>query len=221
MFSQLKSYAFFSAITLIVASCSHQQPAKEAETDEEKMTAVDIPPLDSAALVEKDLTGFLDILYIGAAEFKALPDKRIVFKFFIEDKNTWALHGWSNDDNVFKDEEDDGSSYGVPDVKLKKLRQSGIRFGAGHYFGNLLLRKGAKGVRRIKREIDRLGATAVLFIPLNPSTTKNHIMYNIGYTTASVDSSIKNNLAIKAFLAAPKTNPSPPRNAKEGNRQEQ
>lgn len=177
---------------------------------------------NSDSLEDKSLKGPLHILWMDSASFMQLDTQRIVFKFFVESANTWSLRGWSNNDNNFGNQDDD-PTYLPPNVILKPFKKSEFKFKKGDYFGNLLLRKGRRGVKKIRELIVAQSAKYVIFYPRDPDLTARHITYDIILTRDNIESLMKDadgNLADK-ILTGLKMNPSPPRNAKQGNPQEQ
>ena len=219
----LKQYnVFLFIIIILMASChgknssadTNSVPIDTTTTQPGDTTAIIIPPVDSSGIVDnKALTGSLYILYVNATDFLALADARIVFKFYVKkltsSTDILVLRGWSNNDNVFTDGDDD-PDYGRHDVELTELRRSSFTFGPGNYLGNLILRRAV--VRWIKQNIGT--SSAVLFVPRDPAITKGHISYQIGFTNVAIDSSINKNLPIRALLTSKIVNPSPPRNAR-------
>ncbi len=146
------------------------------------------------------IRGRLDTLWTDSTTFRALKNG-VVFRFYAFNSDSITLHGWENDTDLFKDE---------PTIKLNMGGKSGVQFGTGSYFGNLVFRRDE--IRRIKRIIkDRF--KYVLFIPHDPNDPMQEtgqITYDIA--VSNDDPSKSKLIPLTVTFTKLSLNPSPPRN---------
>ena len=193
--------AIFVTLLIFVFGCSQSSSTPEATAKTDSPAPVAAAPTPAPALgpLESD---YLDTLFVDATPFKNLGasnTKKITFRFFITDKDSLTLHGWFNQSS--------SSTYGTPpDLKLMNRKKSAIQFGAGSYFGNLVLYKDdLKTIRKKARDNESM---FVVFVPAAPSVNGGQINYDI-HVSDKTGTFTKNAL----IPTGTQTNPSPPRNA--------
>ncbi|MEO6453980.1 MAG: hypothetical protein ABIN97_07915 [Ginsengibacter sp.] len=193
---------FFFAIVSLTFSCNNtNSDTTTAETTSTDTVGKNASEAYAAASPEtRTISGVLDTLWIDVSTFMALK-KKIAFRFYVGGSDTLTMHGWSSDDNIYKD---------TPDVKLIKGKSSGLNFGAGNYLGNLILRRGIDGIRRIKDSIAATSSRYVLFAPQDPKMNNGQIFYKI-FLTKDDPHIIPLNTALKATPTGINLNPSPPK----------
>ena len=179
---------------LLFAACNSNNTSR-VNTDSPTATSNDSPRTALAAPLA--IEGTLDTLWVDSGTFSNLPKGKLVLQYLIEPSNAVTLKGWSvKGANGFDP---------PPNIKLVHGRSSGIKFGPGNYFGDLVL-KGDE-VKKIKKDITDNKSKYVLFAP---QMSGSHIQYEIFITSDNPGS------LVKEFLVAPKptgfiANPSPPR----------
>jgi hypothetical protein len=190
------SFILFTAM-LLVASCNNGGDEKKGTdnsgTDSSKNTAgkKQVQPKATA------LTGTLDNLWIEAAAFNALPNKKISFCFAFRTNDTLTLYGWTCKGLVCT-----GSYDTDPAIKLKKGMSSGESYGPEVYFGNVMLYHG--GVHDIQKVLGNK-YQYVVFVPKN---TDGFISYKV-YVTNDDPTHVK---AFTSVDTDVELNPSPPKN---------
>jgi len=143
------------------------------------------------------LTGTLDNLWVGASEFNALPNKKLVFSFTFRTNDTLTLHGWFCKGLVCTGSYDTG-----PAIKLIKGKASAESYGPEVYFGNVILQGGDV------HDIQKILGTKYKYVVFVPKNTGGFINYRIYVTN-------DNPALVKAFTSVDTevdANPSPPKN---------
>ena len=195
----LKSICFFFPIFLILSSCNSDDTtttSTNTPSTTNTPSSTDVSPATAVAEKPAALAGTLDVLYI---ERKAFDDinrgsKLVYCHTFATDEKV-HLDGWLLDGNRFPN--------ASPTMKLKNGSSSGINYGPGFYFGNVVLH--ANGFNKIK---DALNANPKLnFVIFSPKIVNS---YHIGYDIYVQETSGFTNSG--GLLAVTDVNPSPPKN---------
>ena len=143
-------------------------------------------------------SGLLDTLWVDSLSFTKLDNKKTVFVFIFTAADTETLHGWKAKGILGDEYETD------PDIRLEKGGASTETYGAGTYFGNVILYK--KDVKEIIKLLKDNKAQYVLFAPHKEN---EHITYTVWLSKEHPLSKIKILAAIPTNV---ETNPSPPKN---------
>lgn len=206
MFTQrsLQLPVLLCIITLLASCNGNNSNEPAATTDSATVSATDTMPsantananLQTANLIDS----YLDTLWVSVAGFSALQNRRLAFRFYIDNTEAVLMNGWTVKIN--------GDYPPNPDVSLSKGRKSTVQYKAGDYLGNLLL-SGAD-IARLKLLIVQNAAKYVLFAPIDPATASfpGQVTYNI---MLSVDDPQPFAQPVNAVIPTNiKTNPSPP-----------
>lgn len=158
--------------------------------------STDVSPATAVAEKPAALTGTLDVLYIERKAFDDLDrGSKIVYCHTFATDEKVHLDGWLLDGNRFPNTS--------PTMKLKNGSSSGINYGPGFYFGNVVLH--ASGFIKIKNALD---ANAKLkFVIFSPKIVNS---YHIGYDIYVQETNAFTNAS--GLVAVTDVNPSPPRN---------
>jgi hypothetical protein len=205
MKNPLSAMLFGGLLVVIVylASCQapYQTPQKNDSLPSKSASAKAFSsPLNSP---------FADYLYADSSIFTNLrgkDNKKITFRFFIADIDTLTLRAWVNDSAR--------NNYPGIDTnfafQLANGAKSGIEFGKGTYFGNLVLYN--KEIQKIIHLIRANKAKFVVFTPRDPTGNGGQLLYDVIATNAnplSFTDADKQN----SFANGVVTNPSPPKNS--------
>lgn len=159
----IKYHLLFFIILILSVGCNNNQPPanEPATTDTDKM----IPSVTQSKAAS--FSGLLDTLYISSDTFEKKIDKgAVVLVFTIQNNDVITMHGWSRKDIL------QGKFPTDPDIKLLNGTPSGLSYGPGTYFGNLVL----DDIKKIKKLIKKNSANYVLFAP---KKIDDHISYEI------------------------------------------
>ena len=182
------------AFVLLLNACKNDDKTDTGDTTTAATTASS--PTTATATKAATLSGLLDTLWVTAADFKNLDNKKLVFSFTFRDPDTLTLFGWSCKGVICN-----GSYNTDPDIKLIKGHQSAVNYGPKVIFGNVILQ--ANEVSTIKKKI---GTTYsyVVFVPVNDGEFIRYDIY-----VSNDDPSL-----IKVLVLDPTgvdANPSPPK----------
>jgi len=175
MYLKLPGYSlFFLTVILFMASCNNGGDEKKAAENSVADTSKKAPEMSQEQPKAKamSIAGYLDYLYIPAAEFMNLPKANLVFSFAFRTNDTLTLYGWSCDAPVGICT---GKYRDSPNIKLEKGKPTGIAYGPEVYFGNIVVQK--KGVKDIQDKFP--GYKYVVFVPVNNG---GFITYEINVT---------------------------------------
>ncbi len=192
--------SFMVLIMLIFIECNNNQ-ADAASIDTTSVIADTISK--TVVAPSTAMSGFLNILYTDAQKFKNLNNpltKKMTFRFFIKNADSLTLSCWSSK----------AGNSDFPDPSNLTLwvgQPSTLKYGAGSYFGNLVLYKDE--IRNLVGQINQ-NTPYVLFVPIDPALEGGQITYLVIPT--NVDPKTLKWSDVSA-LTGVQTNPSPPRNA--------
>ena len=152
------------------------------------------------------IDGYLNVLWMDTSQIAKIK-RRIVFRFYAETADILILKGWINDDDNFDDN---------ADVTLTAGPASSVRFGAGSYFGNIILKRDDS--KALIRKARNRNKKFVILVPIasNDPDFPDQIPGQIAYKILLDDAQPGPDFFTKESLTLIKTglsiNPSPPRN---------
>jgi hypothetical protein len=191
-------------IITLLASCNGNNSTTPAATDSTGISSVDTTaPVEKANASESSqnlISSDLDTLWVEASKFSALQNRRLAFRFYVDNTESLLMNGWTVKLN--------GDYPPDPDLSLSTGRESSVQYKAGDYLGNLLL--SVVDILKVKRLIQQNSALYVLFAPIDPATAsfKGQVTYEIMLTTDDPHPFAK---PVRNVIATGvKTNPSPP-----------
>lgn len=195
--------SFLCTIILFSTACNSNQSSAPAE---DSFTTKTDTPMKAAPSPLHATGSNLYFLYVDASVFTNLnnpPSKKMTFRFFMQSPDSLTLSSWSSVSN----------SPRFPDpssLTLSIASPSGLEYGTGNYFGNLVLYNDQ--IIKLIQQINTDHATKVLFVPINPATTGGQISYYV-IPTSIAPLTLKYSDFEKFFLTAEQTNPSPPKSS--------
>ena len=191
-------------IITLLASCNGNNSTTPVATDSTTVSSSDTMSsankTNASAQPANLIDSYLDTLWVTVADFSALQNRRLAFRFYIDNTESVLMNGWTIKVN--------GDYPPNPDLSLSKGRKSTIQYKANDYLGNLLL-SGAD-IARLKLLIVQHAAKYVLFGPIDPATAPfpGQVTYNI---LLSVDDPHPFAKPVNAVIPTGiVTNPSPP-----------
>jgi len=191
-------------IITLLASCNGNNSTTPAATDSTSVSSADTMSSANKTNASEQpanlIDSYLDTLWVSVGDFAALQNRRLAFRFYIDNTESVLMNGWTIKVN--------GDYPPNPDLSLSKGRKSTIQYKANDYLGNLLV-SGAD-IARLKLLIVQHAAKYVLFGPIDPATASfpGQVTYNI---LLSVDDPHPFAKPVNAVIATGiVTNPSPP-----------
>lgn len=183
---------FLLMIVISIISCNSAVSDKTTPTKDSTAN-------NSTSNVTNSITGTLDTLWVDSLQFVNLKNNKIVFSFLVGKANNIILSGWNAKGLICKNSYDS-----TPALTLSQGNvASGVNFGSGTYFGNVLLTDINKIQKSLKKEPL---APYVLFAP---SISSGHITYKIlfGQELQSINNTKKSFAVTDPGFDA---NPTPP-----------
>lgn len=176
----------------LLSGCNSGPDEKTATATTDTINTVAASPAPPAAAF---ISGTLDTLWITATDFQKLDKSKAVFIFYFGDNDTISVDGW-------KDKGGGSPFNATPDVRmLKGKKDATLSYGAGTYFGNLVL----KNVTALQKKIVDNAATHVIFAP---SKLNNHVYYKV-FLSKEPHMMVPKTLAL--IPTGDEANPSPPK----------
>ena len=192
----LKSITLFLSISFFMSSCNDDDKKNDDTTNSpaSTTTATTTNTETAQAPQKAAVTGTFDNLYIEREAFDTLlKGTKMVFCHTFAADDKVHLDGWVLNGNTFDT---------PPNMPLKNGTPSSENYGAGTYFGNVVLHSAS--FNKIKNALKDATMKYVLFKPKKVDTY--HIGYDI-YVSPTPSFTFEAN-----FLATTDANPSPPRN---------
>jgi hypothetical protein len=191
-------------IITLLSSCNGNNSTTPVATDSTGVSSADTMSsankTNASAQPTNLIDSYLDTLWVSVADFSALKNRRLAFRFYIDNTESVLMNGWTVKVN--------GDYPLNPDLSLSKGRKSTVQYKANDYLGNLLL-SGAD-IARLKLLIVQHAAKYVLFGPIDPATAAfpGQVTYNI---LLSLDDPQPFAKPVNAVISTGiVTNPSPP-----------
>ncbi len=205
MFTQhsLRFPVLLCIITLL-ASCNGNNSATPVATDSTSVSPADTTSsankTNASPQTENLINSYLDTLWVNAADFSALQNRTLAFRFYVDNTEAVLMNGWTIKVN--------GNYPPNPDLSLSKGRTGTIQYKANDYMGNLLV--SGPDIVKIRQLIQQHVAKYVLFAPIDPTTASfpGQVTYNILLTIDDPHPFAKPVTAVISTGVV--TNPSPP-----------